>query len=80
MVLLLLARLCNTALLKTNTINKSEAMPTVAEYSQSCPTPQLAEQCANVVVSEMSVSPFFFNFWKDLSGECVLNEILIIMT
>lgn len=55
-------------------------MPTVAEYSQSCPTPQLAEQCANVVVSEMSVSPFFFNFWKDLSGECVLNEILIIMT
>lgn len=50
-------------------------MPTSAEYSQSCPMPQLAEQHVNFVVSEMSVSLFFFNFWKGLSGECVLlNE------
>lgn len=77
LVLLLLTWLCNTALLKTNNINKSEAMPTIAEYSQCCQTLRLAEQCVNVVVSEMSVSLFFFNFWKDLSGECVfLNKVI----
>lgn len=51
-------------------------MPTVAEYSQSCPMPQLAEQWVNFVMSQTPVSLFFSNFWKDLSGKCVpLNEI-----
>lgn len=80
MVLLLLACLCNTALLKANNINKSEAMPTTAEYSQSCPRPQLAERCVNFVVPEMSVSLLFFNFWKDLSGEFVLLKDIITAT
>lgn len=75
-VLLLLGCFCNATLSKTNNINKFEAMPTIAEHSQSCPTPQLAEQCVNSVVAEMSVSLFFLNFWKDLGGKCViLNEI-----
>lgn len=60
---------CSTV--KTNNINKFEAMPTIAEHSQSCPTPQLAEQCVNFVVAEMSVSLFFLNFWKDLGGKCI---------
>lgn len=74
---MLLACLCSTALLKANNINKSESMPTAAEYSQSCPRPQLAEQRVNFVVPEVSVSLFFFNFWKDLSGEFVLLKKII---
>lgn len=78
LVLLLLACLCNTALLTTNNINKSEALPTIAEYSQGCPIPQLDEQCVNFVMSELSVSSVvFFNFWKNLSRHCVLlNKII----
>lgn len=70
LVLLLLACLYNTALLTTNNINKSEALPTV-ECSQGCPIPQLDEQRVNFVVSEMSVSLVFFVTLGRISVEIV---------
>lgn len=67
-----MACLCNGALSKTNNINEFEAMPTIAEQSQSCPTPQLAEQCVNFAVAEMSVSLFFLDFRGKILAESVL--------